>query len=356
MDALSELLRLPDSERDARGLAHTPAEIAQQPDTWITTFELFRRKQAEIAEFLSRAGLGAGLASKPTVFLIGAGTSDYIGQSLTYLLRKCWHCEVIAVPSTDLLTHMDDMLIPERKYLWVSFSRSGDSPEGVAVLKRARKISADIHHLVVSCNANGRMIRESVGDPRVSSVCLDDAVNDRGLAMTSSFTNMVVFGQCLAHVDDLARYEKVLWELVQAGKNLLPRAADCASALAKEGYTKACFVGSGPLRAVTKECALKLLELTAGKTLTMSESVLGLRHGPMAALDQATLFVGFLSGNRRVQQYERDLLDEIGQKQLVRSRIVVAGGESGAWTLSMNIVSCPPRRALSPMTTAQWWT
>jgi tagatose-6-phosphate ketose/aldose isomerase len=112
VDALSELLRLPDSERDARGLAHTPAEIAQQPDTWITTFELFRRKQAEIAEFLSRAGLGAGLASKPTVFLIGAGTSDYIGQSLTYLLRKCWHCEVIAVPSTDLLTHMDDMLIP----------------------------------------------------------------------------------------------------------------------------------------------------------------------------------------------------------------------------------------------------
>jgi tagatose-6-phosphate ketose/aldose isomerase len=331
VDALSELLRLPDSERDARGLAHTPAEIAQQPDTWITTFELFRRKQAEIAEFLSRAGLGAGLASKPTVFLIGAGTSDYIGQSLTYLLRKCWHCEVIAVPSTDLLTHMDDMLIPERKYLWVSFSRSGDSPEGVAVLKRARKISADIHHLVVSCNANGRMIRESVGDPRVSSVCLDDAVNDRGLAMTSSFSNMVVFGQCLAHVDDLARYEKVLWELVQAGKNLLPRAADCASALAKEGYTKACFVGSGPLRAVTKECALKLLELTAGKTLTMSESVLGLRHGPMAALDQATLFVGFLSGNRRVQQYERDLLDEIGQKQLVRSRIVVAGG--GIWRM-----------------------
>ncbi len=327
MDALSELLRLPESERDARGLAHTPAEIAQQPDAWITTFDLFRKKQPEILEFLSQAGFAATAGNKPTVFLIGAGTSDYIGQSLTYLLRQCWHCEVIAVPSTDLLTHMDDVMIPERKYLWISFSRSGDSPEGVAVLERARKISADIHHLVVSCNANGRMIRESLGDPRVLGICLDDAVNDRGLAMTSSFSNMVVFGHCLAHVDDLARYERVLWEMVQAGKNLLPRAADCAAALAKEGYTKACFVGSGPLRAVTKECALKLLELTAGKILTMSESVLGLRHGPMAALDQATLFVCFISGNRRIQQYERDLLDEIGQKQLVRSRIVVAGGE-----------------------------
>jgi tagatose-6-phosphate ketose/aldose isomerase len=327
VNALSELLSLPDHERTTRGLAHTPAEIAQQPDTWRSTFELFRRKREQIAEFLSLAGLGASGGARPTVFLVGAGTSDYIGRSLTYLLRRYWHCEVIAVPSTDLLTHMDDLMIPERKYLWISFSRSGDSPEGVAVLERARKSHRDIHHLVVSCNANGRMIRENADAPRVLSVCLDDAVNDRGLAMTSSFSNMVVFGQCLAHANELVRYEEILSQLVQAGRSLLPRAADCAVALAKEGYTKACFAGSGPLRAVARESALKLLELTAGKTLTMSESVLGLRHGPIAALDQDTLFVCFLSGNQRIQQYERDLLDEIEKKHLVRCRVAVAGGE-----------------------------
>jgi tagatose-6-phosphate ketose/aldose isomerase len=47
----------------------------------------------------------------------------------------------------------------------------------------------------------------------------------------------------------------------------------------------------------------------------------------MAALDQDTLFVCFLSSNRRVQRYERDLLEEVGKKGLVRSRIVVAGSE-----------------------------
>jgi tagatose-6-phosphate ketose/aldose isomerase len=47
----------------------------------------------------------------------------------------------------------------------------------------------------------------------------------------------------------------------------------------------------------------------------------------MAAMDEETLFVCFLSGNRRVQQYERDLLNEIGKKALVRSRVVVAGSE-----------------------------
>jgi tagatose-6-phosphate ketose/aldose isomerase len=325
VSALAELLSLPGSEKAARGLEYTPAEIAQQPDAWRSTFELFRKKREQIAEFLALAGIGASPRPRPTVFVIGAGTSDYVGQSLTYLFRRCWNCEVMAVPSTDLLTHMDEWMIPEKKYLWVSFSRSGDSPEGVAVLESARRNHPEIPQVVISCNMNGRMIRENSDDPRVLGLCLDDSVNDRGLAMTSSFSNMVIFGQCLAHVNDLGTYEGVLSQLVEAGREFLPRAADSAAALAKNAYTKACFIGSGPLRAVAKESALKLLELTAGKTLTMSESVLGLRHGPMAALDQGTLFVCFLSGSRRVQPYERDLLDEIGKKRLVGCRVVVGG-------------------------------
>jgi tagatose-6-phosphate ketose/aldose isomerase len=78
---------------------------------------------------------------------------------------------------------------------------------------------------------------------------------------------------------------------------------------------------------VARESALKLLELTSGKTLTLSESALGLRHGPMAALDHDTLFVCFLSGDRRVQRYERDLLEEVGKKMLVKCRVVVGSSE-----------------------------
>jgi tagatose-6-phosphate ketose/aldose isomerase len=318
VNALSALLNLPEAEKTTRGLAHTPAEIAQQPDTWLSTFELFKKRSAEVKNFLAAAG------PRPEIFLVGAGTSDYIGQSILYLLRKTWECDVTALPSTDLLTHFDELVKPRQKYLWVSFSRSGDSPEGVAVLQNACRNRPDIHHLVVTCNANGEMVRESAGKPQVLSICLDDAVNDRGLAMTSSFSNMVVFGQCLAHMNDSGRYEQILRQLVQSAKSFLPKAADCAAALAKEPYTKACFVGSGPLRAVAKESALKLLELTAGKVVTMSESALGLRHGPMAALDRDTLFVCFLSENPKVQRYERDLLQEIGNKRLVRNRVVTA--------------------------------
>lgn len=116
MNALSELLKLPDAEKRSRGLVHTPAEIAQQPDTWKSTFDLFKQKRAEVKEFLVSAGLAVDPRVRPTVFLVGAGTSDYIGQSLAYLFRKTWLCEVVAVPSTDLLTHMDELCAPDRKY------------------------------------------------------------------------------------------------------------------------------------------------------------------------------------------------------------------------------------------------
>jgi len=328
VNALSKLLNLPESEKVERGLAHTPAEIAQQPETWLSTFQQFRDQREEIAKFLSSAGVFKADCNL-TVFLVGAGTSDYIGQSLMYLLSMHWQCEVIAVPSTDLLTHMDELLVPERRYLWISFSRSGESPEGVAVLERACERRPDIYHVVISCNQNGRMVVDSASRPQVLALSLSDAVNDRGLAMTSSFSNMVIFGHCLAHLRDLGQYEPILVKMVTAASDFLPRAADCAAGLPKEEYRKACFIASGALKAIAKESALKLLELTAGKILTMSESPLGLRHGPMAALDQDTLLVCFLSGDKLVRAYERDLLREIGSKRLAGSRIVVAEQEQG---------------------------
>jgi tagatose-6-phosphate ketose/aldose isomerase len=326
MNVLGELLELAENEKTERGLSHTPAEIAQQPATWESTFALFRRRCAEISEFLSAAGVAAAdFGLRPAVFLIGAGTSDYVGQSLAYLLRRMWQCEVAAVPSTDLVTHADELILPWRHQLWISFSRSGDSPEGVAVLQEALEKRPNVVHLIVCCNAKGRMLSETAGHPRALGICLDDAVNDRGLAMTSSFTNMTLFGQCLAHVDDLGPYEEILGELIPAGQSFLPVAAECAAELATMPFTKVCLVGSGALRAVARESALKVLELTAGKTPTMSESALGLRHGPMAALDKDTLFVSLVSGSERVQKFEMDLLEEIGKKGLVRSRVAVGG-------------------------------
>lgn len=324
MNALESLLNLPDRERRSKGILHTPAEIAHQPATWQGTFDLFVEQNDRIRDFLSRAGLDG--SAKPEVLLIGAGSSDYVGRSLVSLLRRQWSCNVTAFPSTDLITEYTRILRPGQRYLCISFSRSGDSPEGVAVLQRVLSFRPDIHHVIVSCNRDGRMLRDAATAEQALGICLDDAVNDRGLAMTSSFSNMVVLGQCLAHAYHPDVYQRTLKILVEAGGSLLPIAANYAAELASSNCDKACFVGSGALRAVAEESALKLLELTAGRILTMSQSSLGLRHGPMAALDERTLFVCFMSGRPEVRGYETDLLKEIGAKKLVPYRIVVGGG------------------------------
>lgn len=339
MTALSELLGLPAQEKVSRGLEFTPCEIAQQPETWPKTFALFEERRAQIVEFLDAAGIFNEPAHRPTVFLVGAGTSDYIGRALTQILREHWQCEVLAVPSTDIVTHLAELVLPHLKYLWISFSRSGDSPESVAAVEKALAARPDIHHLIVTCNSDARMVKLAAGNPSIKalSICLDDAVNDRGLAMTSSFSNMVVFGQCLAHVNDPARYKNVMTDLVAAGKSYLATAPDLAAKLAQGNYATACFVGSGALHATANECALKTLELTSGKTLTLSESALGLRHGPMSALKDDTLFVCFLSSDDQVRPYESDLLREIGDKKLVRTRVGI-GAPAAAPLLEYSLV------------------
>src|SRR5215210_4075515 len=326
MDELSRLLALSEGEKLERGLVHTPREIRQQPSTWRRTYEKFSDVAGAVKDFLARVGLLEGESVRPSVYLVGAGTSDYVGRALASLLRREWGCEVQAVPSTDLLTDMDDYVTPGRPYLWVSFSRSGDSSEGVAVIEAALGRHPAVNHLIVTCNGAGRMAREFGGRDNVHLLVLDDAVNDRGLAMTSSFSNMVVAGQCLAHVRDLAPYGRVVEELAARAEEFLGAAADAAAALAAGRFKKFCFLGTGALRAVAVESGLKVVELTAGRVYTWSESYLGVRHGPLSAVDAETLVVGLLSGDERRRAYELDLLREVKGKGLAGRIVAVWPG------------------------------
>lgn len=328
MNPLTALLDLPTAEKKKLGIVHTPKEIAQQPATWSGTWNLLTRRLEEIQSFLRTAGLEAAADKRPTVYLVGAGTSDYIGHCLHHLLRQKWQCVVVPVPSTDLLVDFSDFVLPEHPYLWISFSRSGDSPEGVAVLERALAEWPQIFHLVVSCNASGQMSRMIEGRSNCLGIVLAPETNDQGLAMTSSFTNMVVAGQGLAHAWSPEEYDGVVRAISSAASDFLPVAAEFAAHLAEKNYSRACFIGSGVLTGTALESALKLLELTAGKIKTMSQATLALRHGPMAALDQETLLVSFLSTSITQQRYEIDLLREIERKELVGTSLAVVGSGS----------------------------
>lgn len=326
---LKTLLELPEQEKAARGLEHTPREIWQQPDTWRGTYRLVAARRAELKSFLQHAGIGNGIGAS-TIYLVGAGTSDYAGRALVPLLRRRWKCDVWPIPSTTLLTEFEDFRPADKRYLWISFSRSGDSPEGVALLERALARNREIRHLVITCNPNGKMAKLCVqNSDRAFALVLDDAVNDRGLAMTSSFTNMLLAGQCVANLEDLAPFGEMVNAISACGRGFLPVAAETVAEITTLGCSRACFVGSGALRAVADECALKVVELSAGKVTTLAETPLGLRHGPMSSVDGQTVFVAFLSSDPRRRGYELDLLREIDRKRLGRVRVAVtaSGGQ-----------------------------
>ena len=348
-DPLRAILDLPEQERMERGLEHTPREIWQQPDTWNNTYRRCQDHHAELNDVLRRAGIGRGSTSSPTVYLVGAGTSDYTGRALAPLLRGRWGCDVWPVPSTTLLTEFEELHLSGREYLWISFSRSGESPEGVALLEQALDRHREIRHLVITCNQQGTMAQLCARYPdRAVALVLDDAVNDRGLAMTSSFSNMVLAGQCVGNLEELEEFGEVVEQMAETGRQFLPTAAGAAAAITSLGCMRACFVGAGALRAVADESALKVVELSAGRVTTLAETPLGLRHGPMSSLDSQTLFVAFLSSDPRRRGYELDLLREIDRKRLGRVRAVVTarGDDEMAsladYSLSLNCAAGVP--------------
>jgi tagatose-6-phosphate ketose/aldose isomerase len=325
MNPLTALLRLPAADKERLGIVHTPHEIEQQSASWTQTWNLLKSRRQEIESFLVKTGIKASPKDRPTVYLLGAGTSDYIGHCLHHLIRQQWQCEVVPVSSTDLLIDFSNFILENRSYLWISFSRSGDSPESAAVIERALAEQPQISHLVVSCNTFGRMTQMIADKPNCLGIVLGQETNDQGLAMTASFSNMVVAGQALAHTWSPEEYETILNEITEAARNFLPFAAKLAEHLATKDFKRACFIGSGVLAGTASESALKLLELTAGKIKTMSQATLALRHGPMAALDQDTLFISFLSTQSTRQRYEIDLLREIERKQIVGASLAVIG-------------------------------
>ena len=77
------------------------------------------------------------------------------------------------------------------------------------------------------------------------------------------------------------------------------------------GCERVVYLGSGALKGLCQEMALKNLELTSGKTVTVCESVLGFRHGPKSIINDNTLVIFMNSINEYTNLYDMDLIREI---------------------------------------------
>jgi tagatose-6-phosphate ketose/aldose isomerase len=304
-------------EQQQAGYFHTLHEILQQPETWLDTCDRLIAQAALIAEKLDAIC---------SLVLTGSGSSLFAAECVRPALQQELEIPIAATDGGALLTHGSAAVTPGRPALMLSLARSGDSPESAGALSLLLETDPEVRHLVITCNSNGRLAATYRHDPRVDPILLDDRTNDRSLVMTSSFTNMVLAARFLGFVRRPDEYRGICARLSTLCSVMIDSYFSRVAAVARLGFRRVLFLGSGCRFGAAREGALKMLEMTAGRISAMPETYLGLRHGPMSFVDRETLVVCFLSSDPLLRAYESDLIHELNRKRLGLAKLIVGDG------------------------------
>jgi tagatose-6-phosphate ketose/aldose isomerase len=308
------------------GAQWTAREILQQPDVWNEIDELVSG-DARLGAFLEPLLGNAALR----IVLTGAGTSGFIGECLAPALISRLGKRVEAISTTDLVASPRSGFDAGTPTLLVSFSRSGGSPEAVAALDVAEACVEKCYHLVVTCDPQGALIKCVRNMPNAYAILLPDASNDRSFAMTSSFTGML-----LAAAIALGLGAKRSAGLGRIARQIVPERAALLQNLVAGKFERIVYLGSKELKGLSRECALKMLELTDGKVVAMADSPLGFRHGPKTVLNPETLVVVFVCNDDYTRQYDLDLIAEL-RRDGVAGRVVAICAKPGVPGHSDNV-------------------
>lgn len=315
-------LKLDEKYLRQKGAQLTASEIAGQPQLWEATHQLFLEHIKKLQQLLSDA-----YSEIDNIILTGAGTSAFIGLSLEGVFFRQTKVQTRAIPTTHIVSHPNDYFNDEQVSLVVSFARSGNSPESCAAIELADKFSKKCFHIIITCDANGALAHLKTINPRYVFV-LPATANDKSLAMTGSYSAMLLSGLMIAYIHHPAFIKTQLQLITRAAQNILSGELETISEIAAKDFKRAVFLGSGNLLGTATEAALKLQELTNGKIICKQDSYLGLRHGPKAVINEQTLVVYFLSSDDYVRRYEEDLINTMKDGNHVMLCLAVGDGNA----------------------------
>lgn len=335
-------LQLCSTELEQAGGYWTAREIQQQPHLWRQVELQHQQKQARLQQFLQPLLAKTDLR----IILTGAGTSAYIGAALAAFLQQQLPFatqKVEAVSTTDLVSHPSLYLDARLPTLLVSYGRSGNSPESVAAVELADQLVPTVQHLMITCNAEGKLASYAKRHPECSAVYqLPEQSHDQSFAMTSSFSSMYL-ATLLTFAANTTSFEQACSLADQVLQHKLPE----IKAQAEQPCQRMVFLGSGPLKAVAQEAALKYLELTAGQVMSSFESPLGFRHGPKSLINSETQILLLQSSDPYSSLYDQDLLAELQRDNLALDSAVLSeallggnGSLADVWLTLPFIVWC----------------
>lgn len=319
---MTKLLGLNKKEWEENGGLFTAEEIAQQPEMWKLTYKRIKEIKKELLTYYRKLLKEDNLK----IIFAGAGSSGFIGDSLeTYIKKKLPHVEIFSAHTTDIVTHPDVYFEKDVPTLLISFGRSGNSPESIAAIELAEKMIDDIYHLGITCNKNGKLAN-NISAPNGKLILLPEKTHDRGFAMTSSFTSMMLATILFFNIEELENMASVIEAKINSAKSIINNFGNNQKFL-KTDFKKIIYLGGYGYYGIAKEASLKLLELTSGKIVTRYDSPLGFRHGPKSIIDENSLIVFLLSDDKYSLKYEYDLLNELNNGKSDYKTAVISNKE-----------------------------
>lgn len=292
--------------------SYTIHEIYQQPATWRKTCAQLAACKDKLQKFLDQVVK----AEDFDIVLTGAGTSEFVGNSLFQALAQKYNYKVKSYATTDIVPSPENFLSREKPTLLISFGRSGNSPESLGAVQAAEVVCKNLYHLFVTCNHEGTLSKLANDRTNCFALNLTPETHDQSFAMTSSYSNMYMATYLALNLDRLEELTAEIEEVAKAAEHFLDEQYGQVKQIVDEfDFNRIVYLGNIALKGVAQESALKMLELTAGQVATMYDSPLGFRHGPKSIIDPRTLTVVYLSDDEYRRRYEIDLIKEMGPQR-----------------------------------------
>lgn len=304
---MSKLFNIDVNELKKVGGYYTAKEVYHQPKLWRETLDIINLNKEQISVFINEK------LNKDSVRIIltGAGTSAYVGDIAAPYLSRILGVRVEAIATTDIVSNPEDFLKKDTPTILVSFARSGNSPESVATYDLAEQLVNDINQIIITCNKDGALAKKAQGNNNNLVILMPEESNDQSFAMTSSFSCMLLTTLIIFDMKNLNRNTVAIENIITNANKILDSEVSEILNLVKLSCDRVVYLGSSALNGLSKEAALKNLELTSGKVNSTSESVLGFRHGPKSIVNEKTLVFVFVSNDEYTRKYDIDLLREI---------------------------------------------
>ncbi len=271
----------------------TTKEIKNQFNTWSKIDELLvlnKKKIESIKNYIDE---------ETNIIFTGAGTSGYIGDFLVPYLNKGKKMNFYQSVYTTNIVDSPEYYLSGKKVLLISFARSGNSPESCESINLSNKFSNEIEHLIITCNEDGLLYQNNKKD----SILLPKETNDKGFAMTNSFSTMLITAAKIfgleVDLNKLIAESKKIFEKFDY-KNIIDL-----------NFENIVYLSNSQNIGLIRELKLKFMELTNGKYGYYDDQILNFRHGPKSVITKKSIIFILVNQEGIGKNYEDDLIKEL---------------------------------------------